>query len=196
MNWGSLFFSADGRIGQKDFWLAAVILFVFGVLIHAAVVIGTLVWLLSTYCWICIYSKRLHDIGRSGWTQILPWVLGLFLPDPWRVRLDHVHPWGALHRASALRRRDGARGDGHRGGRVRPFRSGSFSVSPVVGPDSRSGGTEPLWSGTGCAAVRPSSLRAAVTASGERPSSPPAPRPGRSGLRSGRKPEASMRRTD
>jgi uncharacterized membrane protein YhaH (DUF805 family) len=78
MNWGSLFFSAEGRVGQKDFWLAAIILFVFGVVIHAAVVVGTLVWLLSTYCWICIYSKRLHDMGRSGWVQIMPWILGLF----------------------------------------------------------------------------------------------------------------------
>jgi len=78
MNWGSLFFSAEGRVGQKDFWLAAVILFIFGVVIHAAVVIGTFLWLLSTYCWICLYAKRLHDIGKSGWTQILPWALGLF----------------------------------------------------------------------------------------------------------------------
>ena len=79
MNWGHLFFSAEGRVGQKDFWMAVAILFVFGVIAHAAVGIGTLLWLLSTYCWICLYSKRLHDIGRSGWLQIAPWVLGLLL---------------------------------------------------------------------------------------------------------------------
>jgi uncharacterized membrane protein YhaH (DUF805 family) len=79
MNWGSLFFSAEGRIGQKDFWLAAVILFVFSIVIHAAAVVGTLLWFLSAYCWICIYSKRLHDIGRSGWLQVLPFVLGWML---------------------------------------------------------------------------------------------------------------------
>jgi uncharacterized membrane protein YhaH (DUF805 family) len=79
MNWGSLFFSAEGRVGQKDFWLAAAILFVFGVVAHAAIGIGTVLWLLSTYCWICIYSKRLHDMGRSGWVQIVPWVLGWLL---------------------------------------------------------------------------------------------------------------------
>jgi uncharacterized membrane protein YhaH (DUF805 family) len=77
MNWGSLFFSAEGRVGQKDFWLAAAILFVFGVLIHAALVVGSLLWVLSAYCWICLYSKRLHDMGRSGWAQITPWVLGV-----------------------------------------------------------------------------------------------------------------------
>jgi uncharacterized membrane protein YhaH (DUF805 family) len=76
MNWGSLFFSAEGRIGQKDFWLAAAILFIFSIVIHAAAVVGTLLWFLSAYCWICIYSKRLHDMGRSGWLQLLPFVLG------------------------------------------------------------------------------------------------------------------------
>ena len=79
MNWGHLFFSAEGRVGQKDFWLAAAILFVFGVVAHAAIGIGTVLWLLSIYCWICLYSKRLHDIGRSGWVQIVPWVLGWLL---------------------------------------------------------------------------------------------------------------------
>jgi uncharacterized membrane protein YhaH (DUF805 family) len=79
MNWGHLFFSAEGRLGQKDFWMAVAILFVFGVIAHAALGIGTLLWLLSTYCWICLYSKRLHDIGHSGWLQIAPWVLGFIL---------------------------------------------------------------------------------------------------------------------
>ena len=78
MHWGSLFFSAEGRVGQKDFWLAAMILFVFGVVIHAAIFVGSLLWLLSAFCWICLYSKRLHDMGKSGWTQIIPWVLGVF----------------------------------------------------------------------------------------------------------------------
>jgi uncharacterized membrane protein YhaH (DUF805 family) len=76
MNWGSLFFSAEGRIGQKDFWLAAAILIVFSVFVHAAPGLGTFLWFLSAYCWICIYAKRLHDMGRSGWLQILPFVLG------------------------------------------------------------------------------------------------------------------------
>jgi uncharacterized membrane protein YhaH (DUF805 family) len=49
------------------------------VVAHAAIGIGTLLWLLSTYCWICLYSKRLHDIGRSGWLQIVPFVLGWLL---------------------------------------------------------------------------------------------------------------------
>ena len=79
MNWSALFFSAEGRLGQKDFWLAAALLLLFGVFIHAAPGLGTLLWLLSFYCWICLYSKRLHDIGRSGWLQIAPFVLGWLL---------------------------------------------------------------------------------------------------------------------
>jgi uncharacterized membrane protein YhaH (DUF805 family) len=79
MDWSGLFFSAEGRIGQKDYWLAALILLVLGVAVHAVPGVGALVWFLSFYCWICIFSKRLHDIGRSGWLQILPFVAGWIL---------------------------------------------------------------------------------------------------------------------
>ena len=79
MNWGSLFFSAEGRVGQRDFWLACLLLLLFSVFIHALPGLGTLIWLVSFYSWICVFSKRLHDIGRSGWVQALPFVLGWVL---------------------------------------------------------------------------------------------------------------------
>jgi uncharacterized membrane protein YhaH (DUF805 family) len=75
MNWGELFFSAEGRVGQKDFWLAVIVLSLFGVLVHLAPLIGAALWIVSIYCWICVYSKRLHDVGRTGWLQIAPWIL-------------------------------------------------------------------------------------------------------------------------
>lgn len=70
MDLGKLLFSPEGRIGQRDFWLGFLILFVGGILIHAVVLIGTVVWALSTYCWVCLFSKRLHDMGRSGFAQV------------------------------------------------------------------------------------------------------------------------------
>ncbi len=72
MNLGSLLFSPEGRIGQRDFWIGFLMLFVFGILIHAVLAVGTVLWLLSTYCWVCLFSKRLHDMGRSGFAQV--WV--------------------------------------------------------------------------------------------------------------------------
>lgn len=70
MDFGRLLFSPEGRAGQGAFWIGVLVLFVGGVLIHAVPLAGTVVWLLSTYCWVCLFSKRLHDMGRSGWTQV------------------------------------------------------------------------------------------------------------------------------
>lgn len=75
MDFGRLLFSPEGRIGQRDYWIGFLILFVGGILVHAALIIGTVIWLLSTYCWICLNSKRLHDMGRSGFDQVWIYVL-------------------------------------------------------------------------------------------------------------------------
>jgi len=29
------------------------------------------VWAVSVYAGVCLYSKRLHDMGRSGWLQLI-----------------------------------------------------------------------------------------------------------------------------
>jgi uncharacterized membrane protein YhaH (DUF805 family) len=76
MTWQSVFFSANGRMGRNDFWIAALILFGAGFIsmfLHALAVIA---WLVIWYCWICIGSKRLHDAGRSGWLVLIPVLAG------------------------------------------------------------------------------------------------------------------------
>jgi uncharacterized membrane protein YhaH (DUF805 family) len=68
MDWGKLFFSAYGRIRRQEFWIS------FLVLLGVTVLIGWLVpiWPVVLYCSICTRSKRLHDMGRTGWFQIIP----------------------------------------------------------------------------------------------------------------------------
>ncbi len=75
MDLGKLLFSPEGRVGQRDFWIGFLMLFVGGMLIHAVVLVGTLIWALSTYCWVCLFSKRLHDLGQSGWAQLWIYLL-------------------------------------------------------------------------------------------------------------------------
>lgn len=82
LNWQTLFFSADGRIGQKDFWIGVLILalvWFFSPIVH---LLAPILWLVVAYCWVCVFSKRLHDFGRSGWLMLLPvavWTLAFTL---------------------------------------------------------------------------------------------------------------------
>jgi uncharacterized membrane protein YhaH (DUF805 family) len=75
MDWRTLFLSADGRIGQKDFWVGVLILFVIWLLAPALHILAPLVWLLLLYPWVCVFAKRLHDFGKSGLLILVPFIV-------------------------------------------------------------------------------------------------------------------------
>lgn len=72
MDWKSLFFSADGRIGRGEFWIGWLVLLGVNVVAGWIPLLGWVLVLVSIYCSICIYAKRLHDMGKSGWLQLIP----------------------------------------------------------------------------------------------------------------------------
>lgn len=72
MDWKNLFLSADGRIGRQEFWIGWLVLFAIGILLGWIIPI---IGLILLYPQICIYSKRLHDMGKSGWLQLIPYVV-------------------------------------------------------------------------------------------------------------------------
>lgn len=72
MDWKTLFLSADGRIGRQSFWIAILILIGVNVVLGWIPLIGALVGLALIYPSVCVYSKRLHDMGKSGWLQVWP----------------------------------------------------------------------------------------------------------------------------
>jgi uncharacterized membrane protein YhaH (DUF805 family) len=72
MDWRTLFLSPEGRMGQKDFWIGFLILFVIWLLSPILHVLALLVWLALLYAWICLFAKRLHDMGKSAWLMLLP----------------------------------------------------------------------------------------------------------------------------
>ena len=76
MDWKSLFFSAEGRIGRQMFWIGWLMLLGAHVVAGWIPLIGQVIGLVAVFAWVCLCSKRLHDMGRSGWWQVLPIVLG------------------------------------------------------------------------------------------------------------------------
>lgn len=72
MDWKFLFLSAEGRIGQRDFWLAMLMLFAANIVSGFVPVLGQLVMLAILFASVCVTSKRLHDFGKSGWLQLVP----------------------------------------------------------------------------------------------------------------------------
>lgn len=72
MDWKTLFLDAKGRIGQSDFWIGFAILFVAGIVLGMIPVIKQFAGLILLFPWICVYSKRLHDFGKTGWLVLVP----------------------------------------------------------------------------------------------------------------------------
>jgi uncharacterized membrane protein YhaH (DUF805 family) len=79
MDWKSLFFSAEGRIGRQAFWIGWLVLLGVQVVAGWIPVIGHLLGLVALFAWVCLCTKRLHDIGRSGWWQVPPFALSVAL---------------------------------------------------------------------------------------------------------------------
>jgi uncharacterized membrane protein YhaH (DUF805 family) len=76
MDWKSLFFTADGRIGRQAFWIGWLMLLGVHVVAGWVPLIGWALGLAALFASVCLYTKRLHDMGRTGWWQVLPIVLG------------------------------------------------------------------------------------------------------------------------
>jgi uncharacterized membrane protein YhaH (DUF805 family) len=76
MDWKNLLFSGNGRIGRQEFWVGFLILLGVGVVLNFIPVIGGLIGLVTIWCWVVLYAKRLHDMGKSGWLQLIPYGVG------------------------------------------------------------------------------------------------------------------------
>ncbi|MBO9560528.1 MAG: DUF805 domain-containing protein [Caulobacter sp.] len=76
MDWKSLFFSAEGRIGRQAFWIGWLVLLGVQVVAGWIPLIGHALALVALFAWVCLCTKRLHDMGRSGWWQAPAIALG------------------------------------------------------------------------------------------------------------------------
>ena len=72
MDWQTLFLAPNGRIKRQDFWVGWLILLAVSIVLGFIPILGFIVHILAFYAGVCLYSKRLHDMGRSGFLQLVP----------------------------------------------------------------------------------------------------------------------------
>jgi uncharacterized membrane protein YhaH (DUF805 family) len=73
-DFGRAMFSFNGRLRRSHFWISWAILFTVGLLLSWIPFLGVVVSLALIWPHLAIGTKRLHDMGRSGWLIAIPWV--------------------------------------------------------------------------------------------------------------------------
>jgi uncharacterized membrane protein YhaH (DUF805 family) len=103
MDWRALFFSPEGRLNRQNFWIGVLIIFAANLVLGWIPLIGFLVWAVGLYASICINSKRLHDMGKSGWLQLIPigiavvlMVIGMAIGGTAMMASWAMHPGGYM----------------------------------------------------------------------------------------------------
>jgi uncharacterized membrane protein YhaH (DUF805 family) len=77
MDWKTLFLSAEGRIGRRDFWIGFLMLLAASIVVNLIPLIGGVIGLLLIWPQICLHAKRLHDMGRTAWLLLIPGALSV-----------------------------------------------------------------------------------------------------------------------
>ncbi|MBR3881578.1 MAG: DUF805 domain-containing protein [Mailhella sp.] len=72
------FCSTKGRASRSEYWWFVLFASVVGGVLQNVPVAGQLISLVLLIPHICVTSRRLHDIGWSGWWQIMPLALIFF----------------------------------------------------------------------------------------------------------------------
>ena len=78
----SAMFSFNGRLRRQHFWISWLILLGAGIVLGWIPIIGTLISIALIWPGVAIQVKRLHDMGKTGWFAVIPWVanvIGFFM---------------------------------------------------------------------------------------------------------------------
>jgi len=65
----------NGRSSRGEYWIGIALLLLVGVGLALANISGASA--ATTFLWILIWARRLHDIGKSGWVILIP--MGLMI---------------------------------------------------------------------------------------------------------------------
>lgn len=70
----SAMLSYTGRMRRQHFWISFLIIFGVSLVLGWIPLLGTLISLALIYPSVCITIKRLHDMGKTGWLTLVPYV--------------------------------------------------------------------------------------------------------------------------
>lgn len=76
-DFASAMFSFNGRLRRQHFWISWLILLGAGVVVGWIPFLGLLLSLVMIWPNLAITVKRLHDMGKSGWFAVIPWVANI-----------------------------------------------------------------------------------------------------------------------
>lgn len=72
--WKSALLYFNGRLRRQHFWISFLILLGAGVVTSWIPVLGLFIGLVLIWPNVAVQVKRLHDMGKSGWFAIIPWI--------------------------------------------------------------------------------------------------------------------------
>lgn len=76
-DFASAMLSFNGRLRRQHFWISWLILLGAGVVLGWIPVLGFFLSLALIWPNVAIVVKRLHDMGKSGWFAVIPWVANI-----------------------------------------------------------------------------------------------------------------------
>jgi uncharacterized membrane protein YhaH (DUF805 family) len=77
MEWLHLLFSPQGRIRRRDFWVGFSIVLAASLTVNVIPVVGQPLGLLILWPQVAVHAKRLHDMGRTAWLQLIPFAVSI-----------------------------------------------------------------------------------------------------------------------
>ena len=76
-DWQYALLKFDGRLRRQDFWISFLIIFGISVVTSWIPILGMLIGIALIWPNVAITIKRLHDMGKTGWLTLVPYVGGV-----------------------------------------------------------------------------------------------------------------------